>query len=58
MKEIEEVFSHLIYVNYNIVTDLSPDIKITPYNSGHIIGSSSFHFHLGNGRSQFCVYRR
>jgi uncharacterized protein len=53
MKEIEEVFSHLIYLNYNIVTDLSPDIKITPYNSGHIIGSSSFHFHLGNGDHNF-----
>jgi predicted metal-dependent RNase len=52
-KEIEEVFSHLIYLNYNIVTDLSPDIKITPYNSGHILGSSSFHFHLGNGDNNF-----
>jgi uncharacterized protein len=52
-KEIEEVFSHLIYLNYNIVTDLSPDIKVTPYNSGHILGSSSFHFHLGNGDHNF-----
>ncbi len=52
-KEIEEVFSHLIYLNYNIVTDLSPDIKITPYNSGHILGSSSFHFHIGNGDHNF-----
>ena len=52
-KEIEEVFSHLIYLNYNIVTDLSPDIKITPYNSGHVLGSSSFHFHIGNGNHNF-----
>ncbi len=52
-KEIEEVFSHLIYLNYNIVTDLSPDIKVTPYNSGHILGSSSFHFHIGNGDHNF-----
>jgi len=52
-KEIEEVFSHLIYLNYNVVTDLSPDIKITPYNSGHILGSASFHFHLGNGDHNF-----
>jgi predicted metal-dependent RNase len=43
----------LIYLNYNIVTDLSPDIKITPYNSGHILGSSSFHFHIGNGDHNF-----
>src|SRR5919107_173075 len=53
IKEIEEVFSHIIYLNYNIVTDLSPDIKITPYNSGHIIGSSSLHFHIGNGDHNF-----
>ncbi|MDP8906497.1 MAG: MBL fold metallo-hydrolase, partial [Thermoproteota archaeon] len=52
-KEIEEVYSHLIYLNYNIVTDLSPDVKVTPYNSGHILGSSSFHFHLGNGDHNF-----
>jgi len=52
-KEIEEVFSHLIYLNYNVVTDLSPDIKITPYNSGHILGSASLHFHLGNGDHNF-----
>jgi predicted metal-dependent RNase len=52
-KEIEEVLSHLIYLNYNIVTDLSPDIKITPYNSGHVLGSASFHFHLGNGDHNF-----
>jgi predicted metal-dependent RNase len=52
-KEIEQVLSHLIYLNYNIVTDLSPDIKITPYNSGHILGSSSFHFHIGNGDHNF-----
>lgn len=52
-KELEEVFSHLIYLNYNIVTDLSPDIKITPYNSGHILGSASLHFHIGNGDHNF-----
>lgn len=52
-KDIESVFSHLIYLNYNIVTDLSPDIKMTPYNSGHVIGSSSFHFNLGNGEHNF-----
>ena len=52
-KEIEQVLSHIIYINYNIVTDLSPDIKITPYNSGHILGSSSFHFHIGNGDHNF-----
>jgi uncharacterized protein len=52
-KDYEKIFSHLIYLNYNVVTDLTPDIKVTPYNAGHILGSSSFHFHIGNGDHNF-----
>jgi uncharacterized protein len=51
--EFEKVFSHLIHLNYNIVTDVAPDIKVTLYNAGHIIGSSSFHLHIGNGDHNF-----
>ncbi|WP_222424939.1 beta-CASP ribonuclease aCPSF1 [Candidatus Nitrosocosmicus arcticus] len=52
-KELEKIFSHLIHLNYNIVTDVSPDIKVTFYNAGHVIGSSSFHLHIGNGDHNF-----
>ena len=51
--EFEKIFSHLIHLNYNIVTDVAPDIKVTLYNAGHIIGSSSFHLHIGNGDHNF-----
>lgn len=51
--DIEKVYSHLIFLNNNIVTDLTPEIKVTPYNAGHILGSSSFHFHIGNGDHNF-----
>jgi predicted metal-dependent RNase len=51
--DVEKVYSHLIFLNYNIVTDLTPEIKVTPYNAGHILGSSSFHFHIGNGDHNF-----
>lgn len=51
--DYEKIFSHIIYLNYNIVTDLTPDIKVTSYNAGHILGSSSFHFHIGNGDHNF-----
>jgi uncharacterized protein len=51
--EFEKIFSHLISLNYNIVTDVAPDIKVTLYNAGHIIGSSSFHLHIGNGDHNF-----
>lgn len=52
-RELEQVFSHLIHLNYNIVTDLTPDIKVTMYNSGHVLGSASLHFHIGNGDHNF-----
>lgn len=51
--DIEKMFSHLIYLNNNIVTDLTPEIKVTLYNAGHTLGSSSFHFHIGNGDHNF-----
>ena len=52
-KDYEKIFSHIIYLNYNIVTDLTPDVKVTLYNAGHILGSTSFHFHIGNGDHNF-----
>ena len=52
-QEFERIFSHLIHLNYNIVTDVAPDIKVTFYNAGHVIGSSSFHLHVGNGDHNF-----
>ncbi len=52
-RDFEKIFSHLIHLNYNIVTDVSPDIKVTFYNAGHVIGSSSFHLHVGNGDHNF-----
>lgn len=52
-EDYERIFSHLIYLNYNIVTDLTPDVKVTLYNAGHVLGSSSFHFHIGNGDHNF-----
>lgn len=52
-KDYEKIFSHLIHLNYNIVTDVAPDIKVTFYNAGHVIGSSSFHLHVGNGDHNF-----
>jgi len=34
----------------DIVTDISPDVKLVLSNSGHIIGSTSIHIHIGNGQ--------
>ena len=48
-KEIEDMIIHTIPLTFGSVTDISPDIKITLGNSGHIIGSSVIHVHIGNG---------
>ena len=34
---------------YEKFTDISPDLKLTFHNSGHILGSAGAHFHVGDG---------
>ena len=40
---------HIIPINYEKTTDISPDVRLTFYNAGHILGSSIAHFNIGNG---------
>jgi len=47
--EIDEVILHTIPVNFGSVTDISPDLRVMLSNSGHILGSSTMHLHIGNG---------
>jgi predicted metal-dependent RNase len=47
--EIEDVISHIIPLPYAVVTDITPDIRLTLANAGHILGSSITHLHFGNG---------
>jgi KH/beta-lactamase-domain protein len=46
---IRETLKHTITLNYGDVTDIAPDIRLTFYNSGHILGSAISHFHVGEG---------
>lgn len=46
---IREFVRHTIPLKYGEVTDIAPDIKLTLYNAGHILGSAIAHFHIGNG---------
>ncbi|MCD1293784.1 beta-CASP ribonuclease aCPSF1 [Methanocella sp. CWC-04] len=46
---IRETLKHTITLNYGDVTDIAPDIRLTFYNSGHILGSGIAHFHIGEG---------
>tara|TARA_Y100000310_G_scaffold262412_1_gene272065 strand:- start:219 stop:2117 length:1899 start_codon:yes stop_codon:yes gene_type:complete len=48
-EEIKEMVKHTIALEYDEVTDITPDVRITLYNAGHILGSAMVHLHVGNG---------
>lgn len=47
--EVRDVVKHTICIGYEEVTDITPDVRITFYNSGHILGGAMVHLHIGNG---------
>lgn len=47
--DVKEMVKHTICLDYQEVSDITPDIRLTFYNAGHILGSSMCHFHVGNG---------
>jgi hypothetical protein len=51
--DIKEMVKHSICLNYNEVTDVTPDIRITFYNAGHVLGSAQVHVNIGNGLHNF-----
>ncbi len=46
---IKDMVKHSICLNYNEVTDITPDIRLTFYNAGHVLGSAMAHLNIGNG---------
>jgi len=52
-KDIQEMVKHSICLNYNEVTDVAPDIRITFYNAGHVLDSAQIHINIGNGLHNF-----
>ena len=47
--DISEMVKHSICLNYNEVTDVTSDIRLTFYNAGHVLGSAMAHLNIGNG---------
>jgi len=47
--DIKEMVKHTITLDYDEVADVTPDVRITLYNAGHILGSAMVHMHVGNG---------
>ena len=48
-KDVRETVLHTIPLRYGAVTDIAPDMRLTLHNSGHILGSSLVHLHIGEG---------
>ncbi len=48
-QDIKEMVKHTICLDYEEVTDITPDVRITLYNAGHILGGAMVHLHIGNG---------
>lgn len=48
-KDISKELRSIITVDYEEVVDITPEIKMTLYNAGHILGSASVHLHIGEG---------
>ncbi|MDP3728583.1 MAG: beta-CASP ribonuclease aCPSF1 [bacterium] len=47
--DVKQMVKQTICINYEEVTDITPDIRMTFYNAGHILGSAMTHLHIGNG---------
>ncbi len=48
-KGIQKELRHIIPVDYGEVVDITPEVKMTLYNAGHILGSAMVHLHVGEG---------
>ncbi len=48
-KDVIEMVKHSVCLNYNEATDVTPDVRLTFYNSGQCLGSSLVHLNIGNG---------
>ncbi len=52
-EEVRQMVLHTICLDYDEVSDITPDVRLTLYNAGHILGSAIAHFNIGNGLHNF-----
>ncbi len=51
--DIKDTIKHCIPLEYGEVTDITPDVRVTLYNAGHVLGSAMVHLHIGEGWHNF-----
>jgi KH/beta-lactamase-domain protein len=47
--DVRLAIQHTVPLGYGVVTNITPDVRITFYNAGHILGSAVVHIHVGEG---------
>jgi KH/beta-lactamase-domain protein len=47
--DVKNMVKHTICLDYEEVSDITPDVRLTFYNAGHTLGSAMSHLHIGNG---------
>jgi KH/beta-lactamase-domain protein len=48
-RAVRNTLIHTLPIKNGTVTDISPDMRLTIHNAGHILGSSLVHLHVGEG---------
>jgi hypothetical protein len=48
-RDVKEMIKHAVTLNHDEVTDVTPDIRLTLHNAGHVLGSSMVHLNIGDG---------
>lgn len=48
-KGVKEAIKHSIPLEYDEVSDVAPDVRLTFQNAGHVLGSALVHLHIGEG---------
>lgn len=53
--DVKNMVKHSICLEYEEVSDITPDVRLTFYNAGHNLGSAMAHLHIGNGLHNLLV---
>ena len=53
VNDVKEFVKHSVCLEYEEVSDITPDMRLTLYNAGHTLGSAIAHLHIGNGLHNF-----
>jgi predicted metal-dependent RNase len=48
-KGVKEAVKHSITLEYDEVSDIGPDVRLTFQQAGHLLGSAQVHLHVGQG---------